>query len=143
MTQLPGMIRPELQALPRIQDRMTFLYLEHCQLNREESAIAVRDEKGIVCVPAAAISVLLLGPGTTVTHCAMELIGDAGITIILPAISNRFIDTLMIARRKVLGVPNYKLSTLAEHFRIDIKHIHRALADCYTTHFLFSKLNKS
>lgn len=82
MTQLPGMIRPELQALPRIQDRMTFLYLEHCQLNREESAIAVRDEKGIVCVPAAAISVLLLGPGTTVTHRAMELIGDAGVTII-------------------------------------------------------------
>ena len=82
MTQPPGMIRPELQALPRIQDRMTFLYLEHCQLNREEGAIAVRDEKGIVCVPAAAISVLLLGPGTTLTHRAMELIGDAGVTVI-------------------------------------------------------------
>lgn len=61
---------------------MTFLYLEHCQLNREDSAIAVRDEKGIVCVPAAAISVLLLGPGTTLTHRAMELIGDAGVTVI-------------------------------------------------------------
>lgn len=82
MTQLPGIIRPDLQALPRIQDRMTFLYLEHCQLNREDSAISVRDEKGIVCVPAAAISVLLLGPGTTLTHRAMELIGDAGVTVI-------------------------------------------------------------
>ena len=51
MTQIPGIIRPDLQALPRIQDRMTFLYLEHCQLNREDSAIAVCDEKGIVCVP--------------------------------------------------------------------------------------------
>ena len=40
------------------------------------------DEKGIVCVPAAAISVLLLGPGTTLTHRAMELIGDAGVTVI-------------------------------------------------------------
>ena len=27
MTNLPGMERPDLQALPRIQDRMTFLYL--------------------------------------------------------------------------------------------------------------------
>lgn len=79
---IPGIIRPELQALPRIQDRMTFLYLEHCQLNREDSAISVRDEKGVICVPAAAISVLLLGPGTTVTHRAMELIGDAGVTVI-------------------------------------------------------------
>lgn len=82
MTQLPGIIRPELYALPRIQDRMTFLYLEHCQLNREDSAISVRDEKGTVCVPAAAISVLLLGPGTTLTHRVMELIGDAGVTVI-------------------------------------------------------------
>ena len=82
MTQIPGIIRPGVQALPRIQDRMTFLYLEHCQLSREDSAISVRDEKGIVCVPAAAVSVLLLGPGTTLTHRAMELIGDAGVTVI-------------------------------------------------------------
>lgn len=81
MTQLPGIVRPDLTALPHIQDRMTFLYLEHCQLNREDSAISVRDEKGIVCVPAAGISVLLLGPGTTITHRAMELIGDAGVTV--------------------------------------------------------------
>ena len=32
-----GMERPDLQSLPQISDRMTFLYLEHCQLNREDS----------------------------------------------------------------------------------------------------------
>lgn len=61
---------------------MTFLYLERCQLNREDGAITIRDEKGIVHVPAAGISVLLLGPGTNITHRAMELIGDAGVTIV-------------------------------------------------------------
>ena len=79
---IPGMDRPGLQALPQIGDRMTFLYLEHCQLNREDSAITVRDERGTVSIPAAAISVLLLGPGTNVTHRAMELIGDAGVSVI-------------------------------------------------------------
>lgn len=39
MADLPGMIRPELQALPLIADRMTFLYLERCVLNRQDSAI--------------------------------------------------------------------------------------------------------
>ena len=82
MGEMPGMIRPELQALPQIGDRMTFLYLEHCQLNREDGAITVRDERGTVYVPAVAISVLLLGPGTAVTHRAMELVGDAGVTVI-------------------------------------------------------------
>lgn len=77
-----GMINPDLQTLPKIADRMTFLYLEHCKLNREDSAIVVRDEKGSVFVPAAAISVLLLGPGTDITHRAMELIGDMGVCTI-------------------------------------------------------------
>ena len=77
-----GMLKPDLQALPQIRDRMTFLYLERCQINRQDSAITVIDEEGLVLIPAAAISVLLLGPGATVTHRAMELIGDAGVCII-------------------------------------------------------------
>lgn len=68
--------------LPQIKDRMTFLYLEHCKLNRENSAITVTDDEGVVSVPAGAISVLMLGPGTNVTHRAMELIGDAGVTVV-------------------------------------------------------------
>ena len=43
MSEMPGMIRPELQALPQIRDRMTFLYFEHCKLNRQDSAITVTD----------------------------------------------------------------------------------------------------
>lgn len=82
MSEMPGMIRPELQALPQIADRMTFLYLEHCVLNRQDSAITVTDDRGSIFVPAAAISVLLLGPGTKVTHRAMELIGDAGVSVL-------------------------------------------------------------
>ena len=82
MNNLPGMKRPELQALPQVKDRLTFLYLEHCQINREDSAILMRDELGTVRVPAAGISVLLLGPGTTITHRAMELIGEAGVSIV-------------------------------------------------------------
>ena len=82
MGDLPGMERPALQALPQIEDRLTFLYLEHCQINREDNAILIRDDRGTTRVPAAAITVLLLGPGTTVTHRAVELIGDAGVGIV-------------------------------------------------------------
>ena len=82
MAEIPGMIRPSVQSLPQIGDRMTFLYFEHCKLSRADSAITVTDEKGIIHVPAAAISVLMLGPGTDVTHRAMELIGDTGVSVI-------------------------------------------------------------
>ena len=75
MTNIPGMIRPEIQMLPQVADRLTFLYLERCVLNRQDSAITVADDRGTVFVPAAAISVIMLGPGTKITHRAMELIG--------------------------------------------------------------------
>ena len=81
MDKIPGMIKPGIQSLPQISDRMTFIYLEHCKLNREDGAITVTDERGVIHIPAAAISVLLLGPGTDVTQRAMELIGDAGVSV--------------------------------------------------------------
>lgn len=31
MAEMPGMIRADLQALPQVRDRMTFLYLELAQ----------------------------------------------------------------------------------------------------------------
>lgn len=82
MAEMPGIARPERQALPQLRDRMTFLYLEHCTLGRDNGAITVTDEKGIVQVPAAGISVLLLGPGTRVTHRAMELMEDTGVAAV-------------------------------------------------------------
>lgn len=76
-----GMKKPELQQLPVIGDRMTFLYLEHCKISREDGAITVRDQEGIIHIPAASITALLLGPGTDVSHRAMELIGDMGVSV--------------------------------------------------------------
>lgn len=73
-----GAKKPELSELSRVRDRITFLYLEHAKLNRQDSAIMVSDNRGTVFVPVAIVSVLLLGPGVDITHRAMELIGDAG-----------------------------------------------------------------
>lgn len=74
-----GMIKPELFELPTIGDRITFIYLEHCVINREDSAIKVTDLDGDVLIPAAAVTTLMLGPGCKITHRAMELIGDSGV----------------------------------------------------------------
>lgn len=79
---IPGMVKPELQSLPQIRDRMSFLYLEHCIINRQDGAITVTDARGTVHVPAASLSVFLLGPGTNISHRAMELIGDSGSSVV-------------------------------------------------------------
>lgn len=75
-------LKPGLHELPQLQARMTFIYLEHCKLNRDQHTITISDQDGIVFLPAASICTLLLGPGTSVTHQAVELIAEAGITIV-------------------------------------------------------------
>lgn len=70
--------KPGLQELPQIKERISFLYLERCLINRQDSAISISDERGTVNVPAASLSIIILGPGTNITHRAMELAGDVG-----------------------------------------------------------------
>ncbi|WP_418629058.1 hypothetical protein [Ruminococcus sp.] len=64
MAQQNGIEKPDLHALPTISDRMTFIYLEHCKVRRENGAVTATDFDGTVYIPAAAITLLLLGPGT-------------------------------------------------------------------------------
>lgn len=76
------MKKAPLPALPRVEDRVSFLYVEHAKVNRQDGAITVVDQRGTVCIPAAMIGVLLLGPGTDISHRAMELIGDTGTAVL-------------------------------------------------------------
>ncbi|MFB0972279.1 MAG: type I-E CRISPR-associated endonuclease Cas1, partial [Neofamilia sp.] len=77
-----GAKKTSLKELPRIGDRVSFIYIEHAKINRQDSAITILDSRGTIRIPAAMIGVLLLGPGTDITHRAVELIGDTGTSII-------------------------------------------------------------
>jgi len=70
------------QELVRAVDRISYLYLDKCVINRDSNAITATDERGTVHIPAASVGVLLLGPGTTVTHQAMVLMSDSGSTVV-------------------------------------------------------------
>lgn len=71
----------KLTELPRISDRVSFIYVEHAIINRVDGAITVSESRGIVRIPAAMIGILLLGPGTNISHRAIELLGESGTCI--------------------------------------------------------------
>lgn len=77
-----GAKKTSLKELPKISDRVSFIYVEHAKINRVDSAITVSDSNGTVRIPAAMLGVLLLGPGTDISHRAVELIGDTGTSIV-------------------------------------------------------------
>ena len=41
-----GAKKTELLDLPRVSDRVSFLYVEHSKINRQDSAITVTDGRG-------------------------------------------------------------------------------------------------
>ena len=65
--------------LPKLRDSLSYLYLEHGRLERAQNAVEFFDDKGgRTLVPVSALTVLMLGPGTTVTHEAVKTLADNG-----------------------------------------------------------------
>lgn len=62
-------------------ERLSFIYLEHCVIHRDQNAVTATNDQGTVHIPAAIIGCLLLGPGTRITHAAMTLVGNCGVTV--------------------------------------------------------------
>jgi CRISPR-associated protein Cas1 len=67
-----------LQELPKLRDSLSYLYLEHGRLEQDRLSVSFVDKNGVTPVPAADLSVLLLGPGTSVTHAAVKALADNG-----------------------------------------------------------------
>lgn len=68
--------------LPRVDDRISFFYTDNCRLEKDDGAIRIITSEGNVDVPAADIMVLMLGPGTTVTHRMVQIASEAGMCIV-------------------------------------------------------------
>lgn len=82
MKPIPGTPPSRVHELARAQDRLSFVYVERCTIHRDQNAITVTNQDGVVHVPAATIGAFLLGPGTRVTHQAMMLLADSGSTAV-------------------------------------------------------------
>lgn len=57
--------------------------------------------------------------------------------------TNRCVDLLNQARKKVFDVPDFKLITPATRFSLDVSAPHRALSDCQILFSLYEKLNEN
>jgi len=75
--------RTSLHDLPRFDDKLTYLYVEHAVVEQQDFAISVnRVDGSVTSVPAAALAVLMLGPGTTLTHAAVRALADNNCQVI-------------------------------------------------------------
>jgi CRISP-associated protein Cas1 len=71
-----------LRMLPKVRDSWSYLYAERCRVDQEDKAIALHDQQGKTAVPCSALTLLMLGPGTTITHAAIRTLADSGCTVL-------------------------------------------------------------
>lgn len=67
----------DLHRLPKIRDSLSYVYVEHAKVDRLDASIAVFQADGTCLpVPASALCLLMLGPGTRVTQSAIATLAD-------------------------------------------------------------------
>lgn len=72
----------DLHILPKLRDSLSYVYAERTVVQRFRNAVELVDEKGKTAVPIASLSLLLLGPGTSITHEAVKLLAQNGCSIV-------------------------------------------------------------
>lgn len=72
----------DLRLLPKTKDSWSHLYVEQCRIDQDQKAVVVQDATGRIRVPCAQLSLLMLGPGATVTHAAVRTLADHGCSIV-------------------------------------------------------------
>ncbi|PTA68495.1 type I-E CRISPR-associated endonuclease Cas1e [Deinococcus arcticus] len=74
--------KQNLRELPKFRDGTSYLYLEHSTLEQDGRSIRAFHPEGMVTIPCASLGVLLLGPGTSMSHSAMKALSDTGCSVL-------------------------------------------------------------
>ncbi len=72
----------DLHELPKFRDGLSYLYLERGRIEQAQKAIEFFSQEGRTMIPAASLALLLLGPGTAITHEAIKTLADNGVVVI-------------------------------------------------------------
>lgn len=69
-------MRTNLHDIGRFDDRLSFLYVDRAVIKHSENAIAIHEFDGVTDVPVSSLALLMLGPGTSITHEAIKSLAD-------------------------------------------------------------------
>ena len=77
---------PTLAMLPRVADSLSFLYMETVRVVQDDTGVCAQVERAgqtdRVYLPAAALSCILMGPGTSITQPAMATLARHNTTVL-------------------------------------------------------------
>jgi len=112
-------MKKDLHELPRVKDSLSYLYVEHAKIRQDKHSIAIYNNKGITPVPCAPLSIIMLGPGTNITHSAIKNIvendclilwcGEEGVRMYAQGLGRTRSAKNIIYQAILTSVPKFRL----------------------------------
>lgn len=116
------------QLLPRFNESMTYIYIEHARIEKEDNALAAYTTDGIISIPCASISLIMLGPGTSITHNAIKTMADNGCSVVwcgeegIRFYAEGFPDTFrsgnMLKQAFLMAIPQLRMKVVRKMYEL-------------------------
>lgn len=117
----------DLRQLPRFDDSLSYLYIEHARIEQHEKAVAFDDGKSLTPVPAASLALLMLGPGTSITHaavralagnnCTVVWVGDEGARFYAAGVGGTRSSSALLRQARLVSHPVLRLKVVMRMYR--------------------------
>ncbi|MBM4432934.1 MAG: type I-E CRISPR-associated endonuclease Cas1, partial [Chloroflexi bacterium] len=116
-----------LYELPRFRDRWSYLYLEMGRLDVDADGLGFHQGDSVVPVPIDQLSVVMLGPGSTVTHAAVKSLsqnnclvawtGQDGVRLYAASIGGTYSARRVIRQSKLVSEEEKRLEVAWRMYR--------------------------
>lgn len=121
----------DLRALPKVRDSWTYLYVEHCKIEQDMKSIALFDTNGKTPIPCSMLSLLMLGPGTNISHaavrtlaengCLLTWVGEEGVRFYAQGIGETRSSKRLLRQAYLCSNPNKRLEVVRRMYEIRFK----------------------
>ena len=122
-----------LYELPRFRDRWSYLYLEMGRLDQNADGLAFHQGQDVVPVPIDQLGVVMLGPGSTVTHAAIKSLsqnnclvawtGQYGVRLYAASIGGTYSARRLIRQAKLVSDKEKRLEVARRMYLVRFNEI--------------------
>ena len=75
-------MKTNLHKIGRFEDRISFLYVDRAVINQSARSLTIHEFDGVSEVPIAALALLMLGPGVSISHEAVKALAENNCVIV-------------------------------------------------------------
>ena len=115
-----------LHELPPFRDRWSYLYLHYGELDQTNAGLVFHNKSSTTDIPINQLSLVMLGPGTTVTHaaikalavnnCLLSWVGEDAIKFYAHSMGGTYSSARLIHQAKMASDENLRLDVAKRMF---------------------------